>query len=844
MSHTTTNNAINSDSTGKYIKILQANVARRTASQNLAQSIGAKLGCYLLCLQEPNSRVTSLPGKKRYPSTKPDVNSVIYANYTSQNVITVYGHESFKNFSFIECDNICIYSVYVSPNCGLDVFVSVVDQLFVHVQSVVEARGSPVIICGDFNAKNKQWGGHVTDRRGEVLQDAAESLNLFFLNNGKHPTLVRHNGTSFIDVTIVSEEIIKRGYAWSVLTEEESLSDHLFIQIEIGKKPRKSKAPKYVRRLDPRLMESNLRNIARTVDPTDTENATAEISACYQASHRRMRADENYALPYWWNDEIQSAIVNARKARRTLIRETRNDARKDILRAAYKEERKRLSKLIRNAKKKKWRDLCDTLDNDLYGNAYMIIKKQLQCTGPQVTLKLEEKIKIFRELFITETRDDLPTTGAGPPLRELSMEELLAAAKRIKVGTSPGPDGILPAHVKNMITKERPTLWNILYDDVMDLEMERGVELLCYADDLVIMVRHASQAEVMSMGDAALSAVGFWMARNRLELAPEKTTSVVFKWSYKNRREICFRYGDHIIRPVNSVRYLGVTLDYRLSFSLHTRAVIKKADNVLKGLSAMMPNIGGPRSSKRKIFAMSLQSIILYAAPVWGKALEIARNKRILMSCQRKSALRCISAYHTVSGEAALVLAGLVPLTLMVEERTRIHNRVRGREAHEGFEREISEAKREERDATVERWQREWRPGHEESATAVWTKKLIPDIRPWIGRKFGEVTYAVCQFLSGHGCFASYLYKFKRRDSPACAYGDAQEDTPEHMLFQCVRFEQIRVEAELRLGENLTWESVVPMMVRDKHSWDTVTTMMKRMVEIKEGEERQPRTAD
>ncbi|KAH1027163.1 hypothetical protein HUJ05_000723 [Dendroctonus ponderosae] len=157
------------------------------------------------------------------------------------------------------------------------------------------------------------------------------------------------------------------------------------------------------------------------------------------------------------------------------------------------------------------------------------------------------------------------------------------------------------------------------------------------------------------------------------------------------------------------------------------------------------------------------------------------------------------------------------------------------RKAHEGFEREISEAKREERDATVERWQREWRAGYEESATAVWTKKLIPDIRPWIGRKFGEVTYA------GTGALQATCTNTR---GVTALHVRTEMHTPEHMLFQCVRFEQIRVEAELRLGENLTWESVVPMMVRDKHSWDTVTTMMKRMVEIKEGEERQPRTAD
>ncbi|ERL94566.1 hypothetical protein D910_11843 [Dendroctonus ponderosae] len=99
------------------------------------------------------------------------------------------------------------------------------------------------------------------------------------------------------------------------------------------------------------------------------------------------------------------------------------------------------------------------------------------------------------------------------------------------------------------------------------------------------------------MGNAALHEVQLWMRRNKLDMAPEKTTSIVFKWSCKNRREISFVCGDHVIKPEKSV-------------------VIEKADRTFKSMSALLPNIGGPRSSKRKVMATCLQSIITYAAPV------------------------------------------------------------------------------------------------------------------------------------------------------------------------------------------------------------------------------------
>jgi len=71
----------------------------------------------------------------------------------------------------------------------------------------------------------------VTDYRGETLLNAAAALGLTALNDGVHPTLVRTNGHSFIDLTFVSQELV--GADWRVLHDEESLSDHLFVLSEI-----------------------------------------------------------------------------------------------------------------------------------------------------------------------------------------------------------------------------------------------------------------------------------------------------------------------------------------------------------------------------------------------------------------------------------------------------------------------------------------------------------------------------------------------------------------------------------------------------------------------------------
>ena len=82
-----------------------------------------------------------------------------------------------------------------------------------------------------------------------------------------------------------------------------------------------------------------------------------------------------------------------------------------------------------------------------------------------------------------------------------------------------------------------------------------------------------------------------------------------------------------------------------------------------------MPNIGGPREVKRRLVASVVHSRLLYATPVWAKALQSHAIQRRLFSAQRLVALRIVSAYRTVSTSAVLVLASVPPIDLLAEAR-------------------------------------------------------------------------------------------------------------------------------------------------------------------------------
>lgn len=165
-----------------------------------------------------------------------------------------------KSFAFIQDSSICLYSAYISPNCDRDSYQSQIDELFAHTRLTMAATKLPVVMCGDFNAKNRLWGGPLTDTRGKILFGAASALGLSALNDGAHPTLTRVNGQSFIDLTFVSQEFA--GADWRVLHGEESLSDHHFVLTEIEIRGKHQRMLKSALRADSAIFIKNLKKAA------------------------------------------------------------------------------------------------------------------------------------------------------------------------------------------------------------------------------------------------------------------------------------------------------------------------------------------------------------------------------------------------------------------------------------------------------------------------------------------------------------------------------------------------------------------------------------------------------
>jgi hypothetical protein len=364
-----------------------------------------------------------------------------------------------------------------------------------------------------------------------------------------------------------------------------------------------------------------------------------------------------------------------------------------------------------------------------------------------------------------------------------------------------------------------PILWNIMYDGVLRLEVPVGVRLVAFADDLAVMAMAATKEDLQNLVNRALERVSEWMRGAGLRLAARKTEAVLLTGKRRPGKISFYLDGEEIV-PRETIRYLGVRLDRNMTFGAHVEEAAAKAGRMADALGRIMPNVGGARSSRRRLLAAVVHSKLLYGAPAWAGALKYKRNTDILVSAQRRALLRIASAYKTTSAEAIQVITGVLPVDLQVRRLNLLYRTARARS-------EVDEA-------LLCEWQRRWVSGEK----AAWTRTLIPDISMWVKKKHGELDYHLTQALTGHGCFATFLRRIGKEQDDRCWYCGGTDDV-EHTLFVCEEWDGERL---VLMKQTMHWpekDNFAEIMLRSREDWEATASFVRCILIKKERRERE-----
>lgn len=362
-----------------------------------------------------------------------------------------------------------------------------------------------------------------------------------------------------------------------------------------------------------------------------------------------------------------------------------------------------------------------------------------------------------------------------------------------------------------------PILWNIMYDKVLRLKLPSEAKIIGFADDIVIAVTAKHLYEIEAIASKSIATVKTWIEEVGLKLAEHKT-EVLLVSGRKVKEHINVKVGSHIVHSKEEIKYLGVLIDTRVNFKAHLKYATEKAAGVYRGLARMMSNHGGPRSSKRALIASVVNSTLLYGAQIWAEGMNQQESCKNMQRVHRLIALRVICAFRTVSYEAAVVIAGMPPISIMANEAQRLFNLKQSGAV--GLQ--INKL---ERAQSLRDWQHRW----DTTNKGRWTYRLIPNLEAWLHRRHGEVDFYLSQFLSGHGCYRKYLFRFGHAVSPLCVCGEGEEEDAEHVMFKCRRFRVARQELLELTRNDASPDNIVEEMVKSEDVWNAMNRLAKNV---------------
>lgn len=249
-----------------------------------------------------------------------------------------------------------------------------------------------------------------------------------------------------------------------------------------------------------------------------------------------------------------------------------------------------------------------------------------------------------------------------------------------------------------------------------------GCGVIGYTDDTLVVAKRDSWADAIVNANVATACVIRRIRMTGLTVAPAKTEAVFMHNGVHGTPPVdaCMTIEGIKVKIGTSIKYLGLVIDEKWRFREHFVRLEPRMNKVASSLSRLLPNLGGPKTSVRKLYTNVLHSMALYGAPVWAERMSQDSFIRTLMHrSQRIMAIRIARCYRTVSHRAATTLAGVPPIELLAEMYRQVYKRIRTLQELVGLagvtEREVATTRRQakKRMMTKSSWRTTWKPGEE-----------------------------------------------------------------------------------------------------------------------------------
>jgi len=193
-----------------------------------------------------------------------------------------------------------------------------------------------------------------------------------------------------------------------------------------------------------------------------------------------------------------------------------------------------------------------------------------------------------------------------------------------------------------------PLLWSLVADSLLKWLSKQGVFAQGFADDGVIITVGKVLHILSDITQCMLRGVEKWCTDRHLSVNPNKTETILFTRKYKPEtiRPIYF-YGKEL-ELCTQVKYLGVTLDPKLSWKLHVEAKCNKALISFHQLRKSVASTWGltPKVT-RWMYTAIIRASLTYACVLWWPRVELKTAGQQMEHLQRLVCLCITGALRT-----------------------------------------------------------------------------------------------------------------------------------------------------------------------------------------------------
>lgn len=192
-----------------------------------------------------------------------------------------------------------------------------------------------------------------------------------------------------------------------------------------------------------------------------------------------------------------------------------------------------------------------------------------------------------------------------------------------------------------------PTLFLLYINDLVF--HSKLFQTILFADDTNLFFQSKNLNNDVDKINEGLDILKDWCNANKLTLNTDKTNYIVLKNPqnhFRLSREI--RINNSKIKSTESLKFLGVTIDNKLNWSIHIeflRKQLRQSLGLIYQASLFLPN-----SSLIMLYNSLINSKIVYCLEAWGNAPETHLNKILVI---QKRTLRVIfhkpPTYHSAT---------------------------------------------------------------------------------------------------------------------------------------------------------------------------------------------------